>query len=231
VMSRDAARAVTMPPAQDRSPRQVEVGLVGRTRGLKRVLDVVGSLVALVVLSPVLVGVAVAVRLETTGPALFRHRRVGRDGRTFTCLKFRTMEVGAEARLRTLLRDPDRAAEFRENHKLRDDPRVTRLGGFLRASSLDEIPQFLNVLRGDMSLVGPRPVVAEELARYGSAASLYCLVRPGMTGPWQVAGRSDTTFEERVALDVDYVRNGSVRQDLALLLQTAAVVVGRLGAY
>ncbi len=169
------------------------------------------------------------------GPVFFSHRRVGRGGRTFGCLKFRSMRPDADRHLAELLaRDPAARAEWQAARKLRQDPRVTPFGRVLRATSLDELPQLINVLRGDMSLVGPRPVVQEELDQHyapAAAAADYLSVRPGITGPWQVSGRSDMEYRERVALDAAYARNPSLRKDLALLAHTVVVVLRRQGAY
>jgi lipopolysaccharide/colanic/teichoic acid biosynthesis glycosyltransferase len=197
----------------------------------KRLFDVLASAVLLVIAAPLLLFVAVLVKATSPGDALFGHERIGRGGFTFRCLKFRTMHSDAEARLEVLLQDPALRREFEENHKLRCDPRVTRIGGFLRSTSIDELPQLLNVLRGDMSLVGPRPIVDDELGRYGAAAAHYLAVRPGITGSWQVRGRSDTTFDERVALDREYVDEMGVWADAKILVATVGVVVARIGAY
>jgi lipopolysaccharide/colanic/teichoic acid biosynthesis glycosyltransferase len=167
------------------------------------------------------------------GPAFYAHERVGRGGRLFGCLKFRSMVVDSERRLAELLaRDPAARAEWEATRKLKRDPRVTWVGRFLRASSLDELPQLINVLRGDMSLVGPRPVICAELAaHYGAAAQHYLSVRPGLTGPWQISGRSDTTYAQRVALDVGYATRADLWTDVKILLRTPAAVILRRGAY
>lgn len=166
------------------------------------------------------------------GPALFRHPRVGLGGVTFSCFKFRSMVIDADARLaRLLASDPVAAAEWETRRKLPRDPRITRIGAFLRRTSLDELPQLLNVLRGEMSLVGPRPVVREELDQhYGPATEAYCRTRPGLTGLWQVSGRSDTTYAERVQLDTRYVNEWSLALDLWILLRTIPAVLQRRGA-
>ena len=200
-------------------------------RALKRALDVVGALVLAVVFSPLIIGIFVAMR-RGGQPALFRHARVGRNGDLFQCLKFRTMVPDAQRVLADLLsKSPKLRDEWNRDHKLRDDPRVTRLGRFLRSTSLDELPQIWNVLKGEMSLVGPRPVTREELLRYGRNMLLYMMVKPGITGLWQVSGRSNTDYRRRVAIDVCYVRNQSVLLDIWILIKTARVVLGRHGAY
>jgi exopolysaccharide production protein ExoY len=159
--------------------------------------------------------------LTSPGPALFRHKRVGFGGKHFDCLKFRTMVTDAPDRLRQLLdSDPVAAAEWTANRKLRYDPRVTAIGAILRKSSLDELPQLFNVLRGDMSIVGPRPVTEEELVMYSSAISAYLACRPGITGLWQVSGRSSTTYNKRIACDTFYARNWSMILDAKILIVT-----------
>lgn len=199
---------------------------------LKRAMDVAGAATLLLFCLPVFLVIAALVRLDG-GPVFFAHERVGRGGRSFGCLKFRSMVTDSDRRLISLLAtDPTARAEWDATRKLRRDPRVTWIGRFLRATSLDELPQLVNVLRGDMSLVGPRPVQAAELAvHYGAAAGHYLAVRPGITGPWQVSGRSDTTYAQRVALDVAYVANPSILTDLRILLRTPFAVLARRGAY
>jgi exopolysaccharide production protein ExoY len=198
----------------------------------KRALDIVVAFALLVLLAVPMLVIAALVRADG-GPALFSHTRVGRGGKPFGCLKFRTMVVDAEARLAALLAaDEAASAEWAATRKLRNDPRVTRIGRFLRATSLDELPQLINVLKGEMSLVGPRPVQAAELATYyGAAAEHYQLVRPGITGPWQISGRSDTGYERRVALDVAYATRPSLLEDLRILALTPKAVLARRGAY
>jgi lipopolysaccharide/colanic/teichoic acid biosynthesis glycosyltransferase len=200
----------------------------------KRALDVTLSATLLLVLLPVFLAIAVVVAGDG-GSALYSHRRVGRGGRTFGCLKFRSMRPNADRLLAELLaREPSARAEWEATRKLRRDPRVTPIGRLLRATSLDELPQLINVLRGDMSLVGPRPVVQEELDQHyapAAAAADYLSVRPGVTGLWQVSGRSDTDYRERVALDAHYARNPSLRKDLVLLALTVVVVLRCRGAY
>jgi len=198
---------------------------------LKRALDVLGAGALLVMLSPVMLILAWMVRADG-GPAFYAHRRVGRGGDSFGCLKFRSMVMDSQARLDALLAtDPTARVEWEATRKLRHDPRVTRVGRFLRATSLDELPQLLNVLRGEMSLVGPRPVTQVELEQfYGAAGAHYISVRPGITGLWQVSGRSDTSYAQRVALDVAYVATPSLLQDIRILLRTPMAVLSRRGA-
>lgn len=199
-------------------------------RAAKRIFDTFVASFLLVVLSPILLAIAIMVR-RGGGPALYRHKRVGFEGRSFGCIKFRSMDVNGDRILKDLLaNDADVAAEWAATQKLRNDPRITPIGRFLRNTSLDELPQLLNVLRGEMSLVGPRPVVHSELSFYGDNTAYYMQARPGLTGLWQVSGRSDTTYEQRVRLDVWYVRNWTLWHDLAILMKTIPVVLFRRGA-
>ena len=201
-------------------------------RALKRVLDVVAVIIGGVLVSPVLLAIALAIALDSRGPLFFAHERIGRGGRTLRVWKFRTMAKDAEASLeRHLAADPALRAEWEATHKLKHDPRVTRVGRFLRRFSLDELPQLWNVLKGEMSLVGPRPIVTAEVPRYAETFDLYSMVRPGMTGYWQISGRSDTDYGQRVELDSFYVRNWSVWLDIVVLLKTVSVVLKRDGAY
>jgi Undecaprenyl-phosphate galactose phosphotransferase WbaP len=197
----------------------------------KRLLDVLGALLLGVVFAPLIL-VIVLLMHRSGGSVIYRHRRVGRGGRAFYCLKFRTMIPDADQVLRELLEsDPELQAEWVQDHKLRNDPRVTRLGRFLRRTSLDELPQLLNVLHGEMSLVGPRPVVREELLRYGRSVDIYLAAKPGITGLWQVTGRNNTDYRRRVVLDTYYVRNQNLLLDLYILAKTTGVVLGGNGAY
>jgi Undecaprenyl-phosphate galactose phosphotransferase WbaP len=196
----------------------------------KRVLDIVGVVTLAVVLSPLLLIVGLALARDR-GPIIYRHTRTGRHGRTFGCLKFRTMVPNAEQVLRDLLhQDAQLRTEWLRDRKLRNDPRVTTIGRFLRRTSLDELPQLWNVLKGDMSLVGPRPVVHEEWARYGRRLHHYLSAKPGVTGLWQVMGRSDCCYRRRVAMDSYYVRKRSFFLDIFILLQTVKVVLRGRGA-
>ncbi len=210
--------------------RQEGVGsasIAGPKGGLiKRALDIVIASVALIVLSPLMIIAALAVRLSMGGPVLYAHTRVGFGGRAFTCYKFRTMVTDSEQALENLLaRRPDLAEQWRTGQKLEQDPRITPLGHVLRKTSIDELPQIWNVLRGEMSCVGPRPVVVGELARYASSARYYLAVRPGLTGLWQVSGRSSLSYNKRVALDRLYVRRWSLLADFKILLATIPAVM------
>ena len=199
---------------------------------VKHVLDVVLAALFIFMAAPVLIVLAVLTRLDG-GPSLYDHKRIGRQGREFNCLKFRSMVVNGDAVLaRHLAEHPEAQLEWENSRKLRHDPRVTRLGQFLRKTSMDELPQLFNVLKGEMSLVGPRPVVESELVRYYSQEGRenYLSVRPGVTGLWQVSGRSDVSYSARVALDTKYVRNSSFALDAKILLGTVAVVLFGKGA-
>jgi len=197
-----------------------------------RALDVVIALLALVFVLPLMAIIALAIFLQDGGPVHFSHRRVGRGGKPFFCYKFRSMAVDAEARLAELLeRNPVAREEWARDHKLRDDPRVTPLGAFLRRSSLDELPQLFNVLQGTMSLVGPRPIVDAEISRYGKRFRHYCAVKPGITGLWQVSGRNDVSYRTRVALDCLYAKSQSPALYLWIVIVTIPAVLSRKGSY
>ena len=190
------------------------------------------AILALLFLAPLMILVAMAVFASDGGPVVFAHRRIGQNGKTFPCLKFRSMAVDAEQRLAALLEsDPEARAEWEKDHKLRDDPRVTKLGRFLRRTSLDELPQLINVLRGEMRLVGPRPIVEAEIRKYGRRFSHYCAVKPGITGLWQVSGRNDTTYRARVAMDSIYAQRKTLGLDMMVLFLTVPVVLSRRGSY
>ncbi|WP_294442423.1 sugar transferase [uncultured Sphingomonas sp.] len=195
-------------------------------------MDVVAALIALVFFLPLMLIIALLIYASDPGPVLFAHRRVGKGGRHFRCLKFRSMAVDAEARLAELLaNDPAARAEWSRDHKLKRDPRITTVGSFLRKSSLDELPQLFNVLRGEMGLVGPRPIVDAEVDRYGRYFSHYCSVRPGITGLWQISGRNDVSYRRRVAFDVAYSRSRSALMDAKILALTIPSVVFARGSY
>ncbi len=201
-------------------------------RFLKRTFDVILTLLGMPFVLPLCLALAVLVRLDSRGPMFFAHRRIGKNGQEFPCYKFRSMVPNAEKVLEDYLKDhPEAKEEWERDFKLKDDPRVTKLGAFMRRTSLDEFPQLLNVLKGEMSLVGPRPIVEGEIEKYGEYIHDYYLVPPGITGMWQVSGRSDTTYEERVAMDSWYVRNWSVWIDVMYLLKTFKVVIKGKGAY
>lgn len=198
---------------------------------VKRLLDVVGAIVLLLVAAPLMLVVAALVRSDG-GPAIFRHRRIGARGKPFYCLKFRTMHIRAREMLQKHL-ETDAAArrEWEASYKLRNDPRITRTGRFLRRTSLDELPQLFNVLAGEMSLVGPRPIVREEIPRYAGEFAFYAYCRPGLTGLWQINGRSDVDYAQRVDFDRKYVIGWTIWRDLMIIMITPKVFFVKSGAY
>jgi len=200
---------------------------------LKRIFDMLVSAMLLVFLLPVMTVIGLAILIQDGRPVFYGHRRIGRGGTPFTCWKFRTMARDADARLATLLaEDPEALREWETNRKLKHDPRIIPgIGHLLRKSSLDELPQFFNVLLGDMSLVGPRPVVSDELEKYGMARAHYISVRPGVTGLWQIGERSDSDYADRVSKDVEYIENWSFGTDVRIVLKTATVPFRQSGAY
>ena len=203
-----------------------------RNRLAKRIFDLVATICCGLLILPILLVLAVLVGIDNRGRIIFAHRRVGRNGKLFPCYKFQSMVSDAQERLEEYLaQNPEARKEWEGSFKLTNDPRVTKLGAFLRKTSLDELPQLWNVLMGDMSLVGPRPIVTKEIERYGDYIREYYMVPPGITGMWQVNGRSDTTYEERVAMDTWYVRNWSVWIDLVYLFKTVKTVFTGKGAY
>ena len=210
----------------------VSISLPRISEVVSRCLDIAVALLALIFIIPLLATIAIAIKLSDGGPVLFSHRRIGRDGRPFGCLKFRSMVVDSEERLARLLAvDESARQEWLLDHKLRNDPRVTPLGSFLRRSSLDELPQLFNVLCGEMSIVGPRPIVQAEVARYGRRFASYCAVRPGITGLWQISGRNDVSYRRRVACDVVYARRKSLSRDVFIIVWTVPAVLKGQGSY
>ena len=200
-------------------------------RVVKRSLDIGVAGTALLLLLPLFILIGLLVRAGDRKTPIFRHMRIGRGGRSFGCLKYRSMVIDGDAVLRAhLAADPSAQREWDETHKLTNDPRVTPLGSVLRKTSLDELPQLVNVLRGEMSLVGPRPIVAAEIERYGSAFRTCFSVTPGVTGLWQVSGRSDCSYAERVALDLDYASRWSFARDIAIMLRTIPAVLAQRGS-
>lgn len=199
---------------------------------MKRYFDLFLAVAALIALFPVFAGVALLIRASGPGPVFFAHPRIGRAAQTFGCLKFRTMAVnGDELLAACLAHDPAKAREWAETRKLRDDPRVTPIGAVLRKYSVDELPQIVNVLKGEMSIVGPRPVVRDELEMYRRGKAAYLSVRPGLTGLWQVSGRSDTSYRRRIALDGHYARHRSLAMDMAIVVKTIPAVLRSRGSY
>jgi len=199
---------------------------------LMRAIDVTFAGAAVLLLLPLLILIIAALKLTSPGPVLFAHRRIGKDGQVFACYKFRSMVVNSAEVLDThLAENADARAEWARDHKLRKDPRVTSIGRLLRRSSLDEVPQIFNVLRGEMSIVGPRPIVEGEIIRYRQYIADYMRVKPGITGLWQISGRNNTTYRRRVALDTTYARTRSVTLDLAIMARTVPAVVMGSGCY
>ena len=201
------------------------------SRFLKRLFDIFGSLFIILILSPIIIYISQKVRKDG-GPAIYGHERIGKNGKPFKCLKFRSMVINSKEVLEDLLlNDASAKEEWEATFKLKNDPRITKIGAFLRRTSLDELPQLFNVLKGEMSLVGPRPIITAELARYNEEVDYYLLSKPGMTGLWQVSGRSDVDYETRVYLDAWYVKNWSMWNDIAILFKTVTVVLRKDGAY
>ena len=207
------------------------LGFLELRRGLKRALDTFGAGGFLLLFLPLLLGIAVLALIVQGRPLLYGHKRIGKGGRAFKCYKFRTMATDGDQMLAAHLREnPQARREWELTRKLKDDPRVTPLGRAMRKLSIDELPQFLNVLVGDMSLVGPRPIVEAELPHYGAHSYAYCSVRPGITGLWQVSGRSNTSYDLRVRLDVEYVESWTLKRDFLILAKTVPVVLSSEGS-
>jgi exopolysaccharide production protein ExoY len=223
----------TSPSARPRPDALTVTGAEPPTGGiLKRGFDVLGACVGLILLSPLFVMLALLVKLSSPGSVFYEHPRIGRNGREFRCLKFRTMvENGEEVLNRHFVENPQSHMEWLATRKLQNDPRVTPAGAILRKLSLDELPQLVNILRGDMSIVGPRPVVKDELEMYGGAADYYLRSRPGLTGLWQVSGRNDVSYGTRVAFDRQYVEQWSLLTDLKIILKTVPAVISSRGSY
>jgi exopolysaccharide production protein ExoY len=198
----------------------------------KRAFDVAFAVVFLFVAFPFMAVLAVALKIDSPGTLFFMQQRVGRHGRPFKCIKFRTMHMDADRRLSEILAtSPEARREWEADHKLRNDPRVSRLGGLVRKLSLDELPQLINILRGEMSVVGPRPIVRNEVPKYGVFFANYCSVKPGLTGLWQVSGRNDVTYDERVQMDVEYSKRASLMLDISVVFRTLPAVVFARGSY
>jgi len=213
------------------APRIVDQNLVYKN-WIARILDIAWILLAAPYILLAFLVITVLIKLDSPGPVFYRQTRIGRFGRKFSILKFRTMVRNADQILQNYLdTSPQLRAQWLATHKLKQDPRVTRLGTMLRKSSLDELPQLWNILIGDMSLIGPRPIVAAEVEKYGKCFDLYIQVRPGLTGLWQVSGRNDTSYQYRVELDEYYVHNKSLKLDLQILWKTIFVVLRKTGAY
>ena len=196
----------------------------------KRLLDIIGSLMGIIFLSVFFITVAIAIKIEDPkGNIIFGHMRVGKDGKLFPCFKFRSMYANAEEMKNNFT--PEQKKEYEETFKLKDDPRITKVGKFIRKTSLDELPQMFNILRGEMTIVGPRPIVEDELKYYGEYDKYYKAVKPGLTGLWQVSGRSDTSYDERVELDMEYITTRNTFKDIYIIIMTAVKVIKREGSY
>lgn len=203
-----------------------------RNKIIKYLFDMILTIVGTICISPLLVIIAIWIYKDSPGPVIFKHMRVGKDGKEFPCYKFRSMCVDAKEKLEELLQnDPEARAEWERDFKLKHDPRITKSGAFLRKTSLDELPQIFNVLKGEMSLVGPRPIIKEEIERYGNHIDDYLMVKPGIAGIWQCSGRNDVSYQERVQMDSWYVRNWYVWLDIMILWQTLKAVFAKKGAY
>lgn len=195
---------------------------------VKRGIDVILSTIALVVLSPLFLILAILIKLDSKGPVFFLHTRIGKNGKNIKIYKFRTMVTNAEELIKEFT--PEQMKEYKENYKLTNDPRITKIGKFLRKTSLDELPQLINIIKGDLSIIGPRPVVKDELEKYGENIAKFLSVTPGLTGNWAANGRNNTTYEERMRLELEYVDNISLKTDIKIFFQTIYAVIKKEGA-
>ena len=195
---------------------------------MKRGIDIILSLLGIILLSPIFMIVALAIKIDSKGPIIFTHKRIGKNGKVIGLYKFRSMVDNAEDLIKRFT--PEQMKEYKENYKLQNDPRITRVGKFLRKTSLDELPQLFNILKGDLSIIGPRPVIDEELEKYGFNKTKFLSVTPGLTGFWAANGRSDTTYEQRMAMELFYVDNVSFLLDIKIFLKTAISVIKKRGA-
>lgn len=195
---------------------------------IKRWIDIVISFIGMIVLLPIFLIIAAIIKLDSKGPVFFIHKRVGKNGKEIGILKFRTMVNNAQDMIKDFTEEQQK--EFRENYKLQHDPRVTKIGKFLRKTSLDELPQILNILKGDLSIIGPRPVIEEELEKYGKNKEKFISIKPGLTGYWAANGRSDTTYAERVQMELYYIDNISLKMDIAIFFKTVIAVIKKEGA-
>ena len=196
---------------------------------VKRIIDIIGSSLGIVLLSPVFLILAILIKLDSKGPVFYGHRRLGKGGKTIKVYKFRSMYSNSDELFKKFT--PEQKKEFTINFKLKDDPRVTKMGKFLRKTSIDELPQLFNIFIGNMSIVGPRPIVEKEIERYGIYKDKFLSVKPGLTGLWQISGRSETTYDERVALDMKYIDNRTVWYDIKIFFKTFSAVLKKRGAY
>ena len=197
-------------------------------RYIKRFMDVILATIALVVLSPIFLIIAIAIKIESKGPVFFKHTRIGKNGKIIKLYKFRSMVINAEELIKSFT--PEQMKEYKENYKLTNDPRITKIGKFLRKTSLDELPQLLNIIKGDLSIIGPRPVVTDELKKYGANTEKFLSVTPGLTGYWAANGRSYTTYEQRMQMELYYIDNLSLKMDVKVFFKTIEAVIKREGA-
>ena len=197
-------------------------------RYIKRFMDVILATIALVVLSPIFLIIAIAIKIESKGPVFFKHTRIGKNGKIIKLYKFRSMVINAEELIKSFT--PEQMKEYKENYKLTNDPRITKIGKFLRKTSLDELPQLLNIIKGDLSIIGPRPVVTDELEKYGANTKKFLSVTPGLTGYWAANGRSCTTYEQRMQMELYYIDNLSLKMDIKVFFKTIEAVIKREGA-
>lgn len=197
-------------------------------RYIKRFMDVILATIALVVLSPIFLIIAIAIKIESKGPVFFKHTRIGKNGKIIKLYKFRSMVINAEELIKSFT--PEQMKEYKENYKLTNDPRITKIGKFLRKTSLDELPQLLNIIKGDLSIIGPRPVVTDELKKYGANTEKFLSVTPGLTGYWAANGRSCTTYKQRMQMELYYIDNLSLKMDIKVFFKTIEAVIKREGA-
>ena len=195
---------------------------------IKRVIDVILASVALILLSPLFVIIAIAIKIDSKGPVFFAHKRIGKNGKIIKLYKFRSMVINAEELIKSFT--PEQMKEYKENYKLTNDPRITKVGKFLRKTSLDELPQLINIINGDLSIIGPRPVIADELEKYGTNKDKFLSVTPGLTGYWAANGRSNTTYEQRMEMELYYIDNLSLKMDIKVFFKTILSVVKKEGA-
>ena len=195
---------------------------------IKRVIDVILASVALILLSPLFAIIAIAIKIDSKGPVFFAHKRIGKNGKIIKLYKFRSMVINAEELIKSFT--PEQMKEYKENYKLTNDPRITKVGKFLRKTSLDELPQLINIINGDLSIIGPRPVIADELEKYGTNKDKFLSVTPGLTGYWAANGRSNTTYEQRMEMELYYIDNLSLKMDIKVFFKTILSVVKKEGA-
>lgn len=195
---------------------------------IKRVIDVILASVALILLSPLFAIIAIAIKIDSKGPVFFAHKRIGKNGKIIKLYKFRSMVINAEELIKSFT--PEQMKEYKENYKLTNDPRITKVGKFLRKTSLDELPQLINIINGDLSIIGPRSVIADELEKYGTNKDKFLSVTPGLTGYWAANGRSNTTYEQRMEMELYYIDNLSLKMDIKVFFKTILSVVKKEGA-